>query len=70
MSWSYCPGCGQSMPPSMDVCPECDSSEQASESSGAVEQTAPDAWTARQVALYGSATCLCGSGLSPEECCG
>lgn len=27
-------------------------------------------WAERQVALYGHTECGCGSGLSPEECCG
>jgi hypothetical protein len=27
-------------------------------------------WQQRQLAIYGTDQCRCGSGLSPEECCG
>jgi len=27
-------------------------------------------WDERQTLIYGSTTCSCGSGRSPEECCG
>ena len=30
----------------------------------------PYSWDDRQRLIYGSSQCRCGSGLSPEECCG
>lgn len=34
------------------------------------EEDEKETWDERQIRIYGTVLCRCGSGRSPEECCG